>query len=182
MASLVCELSRGRHFPRSRTGGFVVRCQLVGQDRSSQCIRGTTTPFWGDIFSWDLSPTMLKQLMTSPTSLKLQVVMVEPRGRGPPVDRPLGHVFLRLKGVRAICCRPPIHTAAVTGASAMRAVATRPARPDVAHAQAKRSGGLNSAQPRPGEGGRSEAVAVVVGGKREKHSRAGRRGAAAASV
>ena len=97
MASVVLELSRGRHFPRSKAGGFVVRCQLVGQERASRCATDTTTPFWGDIFSWDFSAQMLKQLQTA--SLKLHVVLSEPRGRGPPVERPLGYISLRLKGV-----------------------------------------------------------------------------------
>eukprot|EP00967_Tisochrysis_lutea_P121669 scaffold200694_cov31-Tisochrysis_lutea.AAC.1 len=102
---LVIELSGGRHFPRSQSVGFVVRAQLIGQQRTSCVSRGVDAPFWGDIFAWELSPALLRQLQASTTpSLKLQVVMTKGDSVGR-VEQPLGHVNLQLKGVRYYCSR-----------------------------------------------------------------------------
>jgi hypothetical protein len=100
---LVVELSGGRHFPRSQSVGFAVQCQLIGQQRISCVSRGTDAPFWGDLFSWELSGALLRQLQASTPSLKLQVVMIKGEGVGR-IEQPLGHVVVSLKGVR--CCQP----------------------------------------------------------------------------
>lgn len=96
-------MSGGRHFPRSQSVGFAVQCQLIGQQRTSCVSRGTDAPFWGDLFSWELSGALLRQLQASTPSLKLQVVMVKGEGVGR-TEQALGHVVVPLKGVR---CLPP---------------------------------------------------------------------------
>ena len=97
-AVLVLEVSRGRHFPRTRETGarFVVRCQCTGLERASRQAPGTDSPFWGDIFSWQVSPQLLKQLQTQ--SLKVNVHTHDTTSG---LERPLGHCVLHLKGVSA---------------------------------------------------------------------------------
>jgi len=95
---LVVELSGGRHFPRSTSVGFAVRCQLIGQQRTSCVSQGTDSPFWGDLFSWELSAALLRQLQASAPSLKLQVIMIKGDGVSR-VEQALGHFVIQLKGV-----------------------------------------------------------------------------------
>lgn len=107
---LVLGISRGRGFPRSRSVGFVVRCQLVGQERVSRTASGES-PFWGDVFSWDVSGALLKKLFDSAPAVKLQVYHLAPTGNRTEVA--LGHVLLHLKTVGATpaprCVRARLH-------------------------------------------------------------------------
>ena len=114
MTQICLHVSRGRGFPRS-TGkrGFVVKCQLVGQERVSQVASGET-PFFGDVFSWEMTPALLKKLLDSTPAVKLNVYHFDSlTARGP--TEPLGHVLLHLKTVstappcvcvRAVCMCP----------------------------------------------------------------------------
>ena len=114
MTQICLHVSRGRGFPRS-TGkrGFVVKCQLVGQERVSQVASGET-PFFGDVFSWEMTPALLKKLLDSTPAVKLNVYHFDSlTARGP--TEPLGHVLLHLKTVstappcvcvRAVCICP----------------------------------------------------------------------------
>ena len=114
MTQICLHVSRGRGFPRS-TGkrGFVVKCHLVGQERVSQVASGET-PFFGDVFSWEMTPALLKKLLDSTPAVKLNVYHFDSlTARGP--TEPLGHVLLHLKTVstappcvcvRAICICP----------------------------------------------------------------------------
>ena len=114
MTQICLHVSRGRGFPRS-TGkrGFVVKCQLVGQERVSQVASGET-PFFGDVFSWEMTPALLKKLLDSTPAVKLNVYHFDSlTARGP--TEALGHVLLHLKTVstappcvcvRAVCICP----------------------------------------------------------------------------
>jgi hypothetical protein len=108
MTQICLHVSRGRAFPRS-TGkrGFVVKCQLVGQERVSQVASGET-PFFGDVFSWEITPALLKKVLDSAPAVKLHVYHFDSlTARGP--TEPLGHVLLHLKTVstapRCVCVR-----------------------------------------------------------------------------
>jgi hypothetical protein len=100
MTQICLNVSRGRGFPRS-TGkrGFVVKCQLVGQERVSQVASGET-PFFGDVFSWEMTPALLKKLLDSAPAVKLHVYHFDSLTALGPTE-PLGHVLLHLKTVRA---------------------------------------------------------------------------------
>ena len=103
MTQIVLNISRGRGFPRSQGRGFVVKCQLVGQERVSQVASGET-PFFGDVFSWDMSAALLKKLLDSSPAIKLHVYHFDSlRALGP--SESLGHVLLHLKTVRP--CQTP---------------------------------------------------------------------------
>ena len=96
MTQIVLNVSRGRGFPRSRTG-FVVKCQLVGQERVSQVASGQT-PFFGDVFSWEMTAALLKKLLDSAPAVKLHVYHFDSLTAFGPTE-PLGHVLLHLKTV-----------------------------------------------------------------------------------
>ena len=81
----------------------MVKCQLVGQERVSQVASGET-PFFGDVFSWDMSAALLKKLLDSSPAIKLHVYHFDSlRALGP--SESLGHVLLHLKTVRP--CQTP---------------------------------------------------------------------------
>ena len=100
MTQICLNVSRGRGFPRSAgKRGFVVKCQLVGQERVSQVASGET-PFFGDVFSWEMTPALLKKLLDSAPAVKLHVYHFDSLTALGPTE-PLGHVLLHLKTVRA---------------------------------------------------------------------------------
>ena len=97
--TLVLDISRGRGFPRSRTVGFVAKCKLVGEERTTRVALGET-PFWGDVFSWDVSPALLRKMLDSSPTVKLHLYHLDTADATRAAERPLGHVLLHLKSMQ----------------------------------------------------------------------------------
>ena len=97
--TLVLDISRGRGFPRSRTVGFVAKCKLVGEERTTRVALGET-PFWGDVFSWDVSSALLRKMLDSSPTVKLHLYHLDTADATRAAERPLGYVLLHLKAMQ----------------------------------------------------------------------------------